>query len=196
MSMDAPIVSRLSFEKKGAITCVTFPHGDDATSFDRNLLMELRYALRRIERDQECKAVILIGADTPFLTEEGNAAGGRLGSDVHAQLHDEVLLLLDGLRPVTIAVRTGGCESEGDDLAPACDLVVAGFAGQARSPAISWAVAPYPSSKLKLASIADHLPEIEDILNAAFPEADKHAQLAADNSVGAAPAKADCKRAA
>ncbi len=196
MSMDAKIVSRLSFEKKGAITCVTFPHDDDAASFDRSLLMELRYALRRIERDQDCKAVVLIGADTPFFTDDENAAGGRLDSDVQAQLHDEVLLLLDGLRPVTIAVRNGGRESEGDDLAPACDLVVAGFARQGGSPAISWAVAPYPSSKQKLAGIADHLPEIEDILNAAFPEADKHTRIAADNSVGAAPKKAVCKRAA
>lgn len=196
MNIETPFSRKLTFDRKGAITCVTVNQEEDGASFNQDVLMELRFALREIDRDQDCKAVVLIGADIPFGTGDENAAGGRKGSDLEAQLHDEVLLLIDGLRPVTIAVRTVGSESRGDDLACACDLVVTGVGRRAKRPTISWAVAPYPGSKLKLASIADHLQEIEALLNSVFPDADQQAHMVTDRGVVAAPKKAVCKKAA
>ena len=125
----------LIYEKDGHIAKVTLNRPQKLNALNRNLLYDLRKALREVEDDDEVRVVVLKGAGRAFCAghdysrpewESGGRELGDLTETHRVDMTMRVRLYLsvwDLPKPVIAQVH-GACFAAGSMLAGLCDLVV------------------------------------------------------------------------
>ncbi len=141
-------------EKTGAVTRITLILSGLDAPLEQSHCGDLLSALREVDSDAECQAVVLVGIDAPIASAD------------MSELHQEVFSELEALRPVTIALDGDCSGQDGLDLTLACDLVIAANRLGTGMAKISWAMTPNVKDKTKLAKMATGLPDIEEELMA------------------------------
>jgi len=141
--------------RDGAITVVTLARTAKANALDLPLLAALDAALDAIDRDPDCKAMILASASAKAFCAGGDiAAWGALSPREMATrwIRDghRVLDRLATLRQPTIAAIEGIAYGGGLELAACCDLRVAGEAARFALPEATVATAPGWAGTLRL----------------------------------------------
>lgn len=141
----------LILAKDGPVTTLTLnrPHAHNA--LDRELSDELNVALRSIQRDRDCRILILTGAGNTFCAGDDikdfvtwDHSDVLRGHDAYWQirLYQETAQILEDLDAVTIAKVDGICTGGGLELTLVCDFVVATEASVWGMPEIDWGITP------------------------------------------------------
>ncbi len=125
----------LIYEKKGHIVKVTMNRPQKLNALNRDLLYDLRKALREVEDDDEVRVVVLKGAGRAFCAghdysrQEWESGGRELGDltethRVDMTMRVRLYLSVWELPKPVIAQVHGACFAAGSMLAGLCDLVV------------------------------------------------------------------------
>ncbi|MGI9283888.1 MAG: enoyl-CoA hydratase/isomerase family protein [Pseudomonadales bacterium] len=142
---------KLLLEKDGPITTLTLNRPESHNALDKALSDELNVALRSVQRDKECRILVLTGAGNTF------CAGDDIkdfmtwknddvlrGHDAYWQirLYQETVQILEDLDAVTISKVDGVCTGGGLELTLVCDFVVATDRSRWGMPEIDWGITP------------------------------------------------------
>lgn len=125
----------VSFERKGAVACITVTRPEVGNSMNEALVAGLSAAIRRCEADSEVRAVVLTGSGRFF------CVGGELGGlqdpvktalgirTMTLHLH-AVITALARMRAPSIAAVNGAAAGAGLSLALGCDFLIASETAQ------------------------------------------------------------------
>lgn len=142
---------QLLLERDGPVTSLTLNRPESHNALDKALSDELNVALRSVQRDKDCRILVLTGAGNTF------CAGDDIkdfmtwknddvlrGHDAYWQirLYQETVQILEDLDAVTIAKVDGACTGGGLELTLVCDFVVATDRSRWGMPEIDWGITP------------------------------------------------------
>jgi len=122
---------RIDVDVRAAVAVVTLNRPDMHNAFDEVLIAELTAALRRLDRDQEVRAVVLTGAGKSFCAGadlnwmKKMASFSRPQNLADAKAVAKMLLTLNQLSKPTIARVHGAVFGGGVGLVACCDIAVA-----------------------------------------------------------------------
>lgn len=121
--------SSVLIEKKENIVVISLNRPDVMNSLERELVEELKSALRDFEKDDDSRVAVLTGQGKAF------CAGGSLAvmkeglgvGDAMAYMNDanEIIELIIGMSKPVIAAVNGAAVGAGFNMALACDVVIA-----------------------------------------------------------------------
>lgn len=142
---------KLILEKKGEVTTITLNRPDCHNALDRQLSDELNRAFRSVQRDRDCRILVLTGAGETFCAGDDikdfmtwDFRDVQRGHDVYWQtrLYQETVQILEDLDAITIAKVDGACTGGGLELTLVCDFVVATDRSRWGMPEIDWGITP------------------------------------------------------
>jgi enoyl-CoA hydratase len=118
---------------------------DVHNALDKELSAELHAAVRDVDRDRECRVMVLRGAGNTFCA--GDDVKGMQDFEPgdglwEIRLYQQTANLIDDLVPVTIAAVDGVCMGGGLELTLVCDFVVATDRSRWGMPEINWDITP------------------------------------------------------
>jgi len=121
--------SNVVTEKKEHVLIIRLNRSDIMNSLERDLVADLKAALRNFDHDNETRAAILTGQGKAF------CAGGSLSTmkdfkDVNDSMQymnecNEIIELINGTNKPVIAAVNGAAVGAGFNMAIACDMVIA-----------------------------------------------------------------------
>jgi enoyl-CoA hydratase/carnithine racemase len=149
--------SKIIFERKGAISTITFNEPEAHNALDRLMSDELQDAVRSVKRDRECRILIFRGAGNTFCAGD-NIKDFLTWTDDdpywQARQYQETAQMIEDLTPITIAAVDGVCTGGGLELTLTCDFVVATDRSRWGMPEIDWDITPGWGGVTRLARFA------------------------------------------
>jgi enoyl-CoA hydratase len=136
---------KLLVTRDGPVTTLTLNRPDVHNALDKELSAELNAAVRDVDRDRECRVMVLRGAGNTFCA--GDDVKGMQNFEPgdglwEIRLYQQTANLIDDLVPVTIAAVDGVCMGGGLELTLVCDFVVATDRSRWGMPEINWDITP------------------------------------------------------
>jgi len=142
---------KLLLEKIGPVTTITLNRPKSHNALDRELSDELNDAFRTVQRDKDCRILVLTGAGDTFCAGDDikdfmtwDHSDALRGHDAYWQvrLYQETAQILEDLDAITIAKVDGVCTGGGLELTLVCDFVVATDRSRWGMPEIDWGITP------------------------------------------------------
>ena len=155
---------KLYVEKNGPVTRITLNRPRIHNCLDRELSQELQDAIMAVNRDRECKILVLTGAGNTF------CAGDDIKEfndwkpedpEWQVRIYQHTVRLLENLLPVTIALVDGICTGGGLELTLASDFVIATDRSRWGMPEINWDITPGWGGTAKIAKFAGRRKALE-----------------------------------
>lgn len=143
--------NKLILEKNGPVTTITLNRPHCHNALDRELSDELNAAIRSVQRDRDCRILVLTGAGETFCAGDDikefmtwNQSDVMRGHDAYWQtrLYQETAQMIEDLDAITIAKVDGICTGGGLELTLVCDFVVATDRSTWGMPEIDWGITP------------------------------------------------------
>ena len=143
--------NKLILQKDGPVTTITLNRPHCHNALDRELSDELNAAVRSVQRDRDCRILILTGAGDTFCAGDDikdfmtwDQTDVLRGHDAYWQirLYQETAQIIEDLDAVTIAKVDGICTGGGLELTLVCDFVVATDRSTWGMPEIDWGITP------------------------------------------------------
>jgi enoyl-CoA hydratase len=162
-------------ERDGAIAVVTMNRPDRLNALNDELIGGVVAALEDADRDAEVRAIVLAGGEKAF------AAGADIGQMATAtamEMHEarERIELWDRIRAVRtpiVAAVSGYCLGGGNELALACDLIVASPSAQFGQPETGVGIIPGAGGTQRLTRAVGKSIAMDVILSGRFLTADE-----------------------
>ena len=142
---------KLTLTSNGPVTTLTLNRPESHNALDRQLSDELNDALRSVQRDRDCRILVLTGAGGTFCAGDDikefmdwKFDDVQRGHDAYWQirLYQETAQILEDLDAITIAKVDGVCTGGGLELTLVCDFVVATDRSTWGMPEIDWGITP------------------------------------------------------
>lgn len=142
---------KLNLEKNGSVTTITLNRPKSHNALDKELSNELNEAFRSVQRDKDCRILVLTGAGDTFCAGDDikdfmswKSDDVVRGHDAYWQirLYQETAQILEDLDAITIAKVDGVCTGGGLELTLVCDFVVATDRSRWGMPEIDWGITP------------------------------------------------------
>lgn len=142
---------KLILEEKDKVTTITLNRPECHNALDKQLSDELNAALRSVQRDRDCRILVLTGAGETFCAGDDikdfmtwDNGDVHRGHDAYWQtrLYQETAQILEDLDAITIARVDGACTGGGLELTLVCDFVVATDRSRWGMPEIDWGITP------------------------------------------------------
>jgi len=153
-------------------------------ALNSTVLNELAEALEALDADPEIGAVVLTGDDVAF------AAGADIkemaeASAVHMLMHSHIPQFdrLRGIHKPVIAAVSGWCLGGGNELAMACDMIIASETARFGQPEINIGVIPGAGGTQRLTRAVGKATAMEMVLNGRFLSAEEARQYGLVNRV-------------
>jgi len=153
-------------------------------ALNSTVLNELAEALEALDADPEIGAVVLTGDDVAF------AAGADIkemaeASAVHMLMHSHIPQFdrLRGIHKPMIAAVSGWCLGGGNELAMACDMIIASETARFGQPEINIGVIPGAGGTQRLTRAVGKATAMEMVLNGRFLSAEEAKQYGLVNRV-------------
>lgn len=153
-------------ERRAKVGLVRLNRPKALNALNKALLTELMDALVTLDADPEIGAVVLTGNDRVF------AAGADIremadATAVEMLQRDQIALFdrLKGIRKPVIAAVSGWCLGGGNELAMACDMIVASETAQFGQPEINLGVIPGAGGTQRLTRAVGKVIAMEMVLN-------------------------------
>ena len=143
--------NKLILQKDGPVTTITLNRPHCHNALDKELSDELNAAVRSVQRDRDCRILILTGAGDTFCAGDDikdfmtwDQTDVLRGHDAYWQirLYQETAQIIEDLDAVTIAKVDGICTGGGLELTLVCDFVVATDRSTWGMPEIDWGITP------------------------------------------------------
>lgn len=143
--------NKLILERNGPVTTITLNRSHCHNALDRELSDELNAAIRSVQRDRDCRILVLTGAGDTFCAGDDikefmtwNQSDVLRGHDAYWQtrLYQETAQMIEDLDALTIAKVDGICTGGGLELTLVCDFVVATDRSTWGMPEIDWGITP------------------------------------------------------
>jgi enoyl-CoA hydratase len=162
-------------ERDGAIAVVTMNRPDRLNALNDELIGGVVVALEDADRDAEVRAIVLAGGEKAF------AAGADIGQMATAtamEMHEarERIELWDRIRAVRtpiVAAVSGYCLGGGNELALACDLIVASPSAQFGQPETGVGIIPGAGGTQRLTRAVGKSIAMDVILSGRFLTAEE-----------------------
>ena len=162
-------------ERDGAIAVVTMNRPDRLNALNDELIGGVVAALEDADRDAEVRAIVLAGGEKAF------AAGADIGQMATAtamEMHEarERIELWDRIRAVRtpiVAAVSGYCLGGGNELALACDLIVASPSAQFGQPETGVGIIPGAGGTQRLTRAVGKSIAMDVILSGRFLTAEE-----------------------
>src|SRR5438093_4564146 len=136
---------KLLTHRDGPVTTLTLNRPECHNALDVELSTELNLAIKALEHDRECRAVILRGAGDTFCAGDDIKGFADFGPDEaywQVRMYQETAKLIEDLTPVTIAAVDGVATGGGLELTLVCDFVIATDRSRWGMPEIDWDITP------------------------------------------------------
>jgi len=136
---------KLLTHRDGPVTTLTLNRPECHNALDVELSTELNLAIKALEHDRECRAVILRGAGDTFCAGDDIKGFADFGPDEaywQVRMYQETAKLIEDLTPVTIAAVDGVATGGGLKLTLVCDFVIATDRSRWGMPEIDWDITP------------------------------------------------------
>lgn len=153
-------------------------------ALNSTVLSELATALEAFDADPEVGAIVLTGDDVAF------AAGADIkemaeASAVHMLVHSHIPQFdrLRGIHKPVIAAVSGWCLGGGNELAMACDMIIASETARFGQPEINIGVIPGAGGTQRLTRAVGKALAMEMVLNGRFLSAEEAQQFGLVNRV-------------
>ena len=153
-------------------------------ALNSTVLNELAEALEAFDADPQVGAMVLTGDDVAF------AAGADIkemaeASAVHMLIHSHIPQFdrLRGIHKPVIAAVSGWCLGGGNELAMACDMIIASETARFGQPEINIGVIPGAGGTQRLTRAVGKATAMEMVLNGRFLSADEAKQYGLVNRV-------------
>ncbi|AKD05736.1 enoyl-CoA hydratase [Pontibacter korlensis] len=119
----------MKYAFEAGVATITLNRPDIFNSFNREMALSLQERLRKIQQNEEVRAVLLTGEGKAFCAgqdlAEATAADAMEISKIVDQHYNPIVLLLRQLEKPVVAAVNGVAAGAGANLALACDIVVA-----------------------------------------------------------------------
>jgi enoyl-CoA hydratase len=162
-------------EREGAVAVVTLNRPDRLNALNDELIGGVVAALEEADRDPEIRAIVLAGGEKAF------AAGADIGQMATAsamEMHEarERIELWDRIRAVRtpiVAAVSGYCLGGGNELAMACDLIIASPSAQFGQPETGVGIIPGAGGTQRLTRAVGKSVAMDVILSGRYLSADE-----------------------
>src|SRR3954451_4887505 len=165
------------------VTVVTIANEPRRNAMTRAMMADLAALWDRLDRDAECRVVVLTGAgDRAF------SSGADLGGDLSASADSGAVinraLLKDTpfSKPIVAAVN-GDCVAGGVELLLSTDIRAAAPEARFGLPEVKWSIYPFGGATVKLAQQIGHVHAMDLLLTGRLVDADFAARVGLVNQV-------------
>ncbi len=153
-------------EERGAVGLIFLNRPDELNALNGQVMEEVIEAMEGFDEDERIGAIVITGDERAF------AAGADIKEMAQASavemLHDDRISLWDrlvGIRMPIIAAVSGWCLGGGNELAMACDMVVASESARFGQPEINLGVIPGAGGTQRLTRAVGKAVAMEMVLN-------------------------------
>ena len=175
----------LTFEESIALLTINQPKSMNALTTE--VLSEIGEALSQVEKNLECRVLIITGAGEKSFVAGANIAEMKekdaLEGEIFGRLGNEVFLKLSTLRQPTIAAVNGFALGGGCELAMACDIRYASKNALFGQPEVGLGITPGFGGTQRLARLVGAGVASELIFSARMVKADEAKQIGLVNHV-------------
>lgn len=148
---------KLLYKRDSIVTTITLNRPEAHNALDREMSDDLAAAIRTVQRDRECRFVILRGAGGTFCAGDDIKDFLTWTEDDpywQARQYQETAQMIEDLTPITIAAVDGVCTGGGLELTLVCDFVIATDRSRWGMPEIDWDITPGWGGVTRLARFA------------------------------------------
>ncbi len=153
------------------VVLITIDNQPKRNAMPRSMMSELGEAWDRLDKDPDCRCVILTGAG-----DKGFCAGADIGGDlsVHedvARIVNRALLKTSHISKPIIAAVNGDCAGGGLELLLATDIRAAVPHARFGLPEVRWSIYPFGGATVKLVNQIGYVHAMDLLLTARLVEA-------------------------
>lgn len=166
-----------------AVTLVVLDNPAKRNALSRSDMAELGRLWDQLDRDPQCRAIVLTGAG-----DKGFCAGADIGGDLSAA-EDTARIVNDALlktrafsRPVIAAIN-GDCAGGGLELLLATDIRIAAPHARFGLPEVKWSIYPFGGATIKLVQQIGYVHAMDLLLTARLIDAETARSIALVNRV-------------
>jgi enoyl-CoA hydratase/carnithine racemase len=148
---------KILFDRVGETTTITFNRPEAHNAMDREMSDELADAVRRVQKDRDCRFLVFRGAGETFCAGDDIKEFLTWTDDDpywQARQYQETAQMIEDLTPITVAAVDGVCTGGGLELTLTCDFVVATDRSRWGMPEIDWEITPGWGGVTRLARFA------------------------------------------
>jgi enoyl-CoA hydratase/carnithine racemase len=153
------------------ITLVTIAHEARRNAMTRAMMADLAELWDRLDRDPECRAVILTGAGERSFCVGADITGDLSASPEMAHVINRALLKDTPFSKPIIAAINGDCVGGGVELLLSTDIRMAVPAARFGLPEVKWSIYPFGGATVKLARQIGHVHAMDLLLTGRLVDA-------------------------
>src|SRR5438067_3338324 len=159
------------------VTVVTVDNQPHLNAMTRGMLGELGRLWDELERDGECRCIILTGAGQRAFTVGADISGDLSAGPEVAQMVNHALLKNDAYSKPIVAAVNGDCVGGGLELMLSTDIRAAAPEARFGLTEVKWSIYPFGGSTIKLTHQIGYVHAMDLLLTARLIDAGEAARL-------------------
>src|ERR1700720_1665817 len=156
---------------------VTLDNQPRLNAMTRQMLIELGCLWDELERDGDCRCIVLPGAGQRSFTVGADISGALSAGPEVARMVDHALLKGDRYSKPNIAAVNGGCGGGGLELMLSTDIRAAAPEARFGLTEVNWSIYPFGGSTIKLSQQIGYVHAMDLLLTARLIDAGEAARL-------------------
>jgi len=168
------------------VAVITIDHPARRNAMTRDMLAELGRVWDRLERDDDCRAIVVTGAGERAFSAGADISGDLSAREEMARIVSHALLKYDAYPKPIVAAVNGDCVGGGLELLLAADIRAAAPHARFGLPEVKWSIYPFGGATIKLIQQIGYVHAMDLLLTARLIDAAEAARLTLINRVVAA----------
>src|SRR5258705_9313537 len=165
------------------VAVVTVDNQPRLNAMTRQMLMELGRLWDELERDGDCRCIILTGAGQRAFTVGADVSGDLSAGLEVARMVNHALLKNDPYSKPIVAAVNGDCVGGGLELMLSTDIRAAALEARFGLTEVKWSIYPFGGSTIKLIQQIGYVPAMDLLLTARLIDAEQGIRVGLVNRV-------------
>jgi enoyl-CoA hydratase/carnithine racemase len=165
------------------VAVVTIDNQPRRNAMTRAMLADLGRLWDELERDDECRCIVLTGAGERAFSAGADISGDLSAREETARTVSHALLKADPFGKPIVAAVNGDCVGGGVELLLATDVRAAAPHARFGLPEVRWSIYPFGGATIKLVQQVGYVHAMDLLLTARLIDADEAARLGLVNGV-------------
>lgn len=168
------------------VAVVTIDNQPRRNAMTRQMLADLGRLWDELERDADCRCIVLTGAGDRAFSAGADISGDLSAAPETARIVNHALLKGDAYGKPIVAAVNGDCIGGGLELLLSTDIRAAAPQARFGLPEVRWSIYPFGGATIKLVQQIGHVHAMDLLLTARLIDAGEAARLGLVNRVVAA----------